>query len=155
MIPRLDRVLWSLAITSLVAGVGLSMSVVPAPNESVWGIPSAPGSLSPSGANAGDIVRSVVSTDPFRLDRRPSPVPFGTEPPIAQVPERLTARAPHVSGIVGPPWRAALDGIAGRDASILVATGDTLAGLRVVSVERDSVVIAARDTTWRLSVRRP
>jgi hypothetical protein len=83
MIPRLDRVLWSLAITSLVAGVGLSMSVVPAPNESVWGIPSAPGSLSPSGANAGDIVRSVVSTDPFRLDRRPSPVPFGTEPPAA------------------------------------------------------------------------
>jgi hypothetical protein len=155
MIQRLDRVLWGLALASAVSGIGLAMSMVPAPDESIWGIPSAPGALAPSGGNAGDIVRSVVSTDPFRLERRPSSVPFGTEPPITPVPERLTAQAPHVSGIVGPPWRAALAGIAGRDASVLVATGDTLAGWRVVSVERDSVVIAARDTTWRLSVRRP
>jgi hypothetical protein len=101
MIQRLDRVLWGLALASAVSGIGLAMSMVPAPDESIWGIPSAPGALAPSGGNAGDIVRSVVSTDPFRLERRPSSVPFGTEPPITPVPERLTC--PASSGRLGGP----------------------------------------------------
>jgi hypothetical protein len=38
---------------------------------------------------------------------------------------------------------------------VLVGMGDTLAGWRVMAVRRDTIVIQAKDTTWRLAVRRP
>lgn len=103
----------------------------------------------------GDAVRRIVSSDPFRLDRRPAELPFGATPVVAITPERRIQQAPKVSGILGPPWRAALEGVPGRAGGVLVAAGDTIGLWRVVSVRRDSIVIQSPDTTWRLAMRRP
>ncbi|MFL5560838.1 MAG: hypothetical protein ACJ79K_05105 [Gemmatimonadaceae bacterium] len=103
-----------------------------------------------------DAAAALPETDPFRAARHPSPVPYtpnqeGAPPP----PPHAPVPALSVSGIIGgPPWAAVLEGIPGRQGSIVVHPGDTLGGLRVRSVKRDSVVITGVDTTWRLIVRR-
>jgi hypothetical protein len=58
-------------------------------------------------------------------------------------------------GIVGgPPWDAMIDGIPGRQGSVLVRRGDTLGGLTVSAINRDTVTIHGSDTTWRLFIKR-
>jgi hypothetical protein len=46
-----------------------------------------------------------------------------------------------------------LDGIPGRQGSVLVHRGDTLAGLTVSAITRDTVTIRGADTTWRLFIK--
>ena len=103
----------------------------------------------------------IATHDPFRPDHHPAAVPYRPElssdgassaplpPPKAPKP-RLA-----VAGIVGgPPWSALLDSVPGREGSVLVRKGDTLGGLRVRSVGRDTVIIQGADTVWKLIVRR-
>jgi len=103
-----------------------------------------------------DAAAALAETDPFRAVRHPSPIPYqpaqeGAPPP----PPRAPVPALSVSGIIGgPPWAAVLEGVPGRQGSVVVHPGDTLGGLRVRTVKRDSVVITGVDTTWRLIVRR-
>jgi hypothetical protein len=98
----------------------------------------------------------LVARDPFRLERRPSGAPYSptleTAPPP---PPRAPRPALAITGIVGgPPWEALLEGVPGRQGSVLVRLGDTLGGLRIRSVTKDSVTITGMDTTWVLAVRR-
>jgi len=61
-----------------------------------------------------------------------------------------------LAGIIGgPPWEALLTGLPGKDGSFLVRQGDVIDGFRLRSVGRDSVVVQASDTTWRLAVKSP
>jgi hypothetical protein len=98
----------------------------------------------------------LVARDPFRLERKPSGVAYspaleGTPPPPPRPPRPALA----VAGIVGgPPWEALLEGIPGREGSALVRRGDTLGGLRVRAITKDTVRITGMDTTWTLTVRR-
>jgi hypothetical protein len=103
----------------------------------------------------------IVERDPFRLDRRPSSVPYapmmleGAAPPVARPPKPALV----VTGIVGgPPWEALVDGIPGRPASVVVrrgdAFGDSTSRLIVKRIGPDTVVIAGMDTTWTLTVRK-
>lgn len=155
MIWRIDRILWGLAAAAMLAGALLASTTARSLETAVWALPSADGAARPTRSDAGDLARQISLGDPFRFDRRPSAVPFGAAPAEQTVVERYAARAPVVSGIVGPPWRAAIEGVPGREGGVLVQTGDTLAGWRVVAVRRDTIVIQAKDTIWRLAVRRP
>lgn len=108
----------------------------------------------PSDADA--LAAAVITTDPFRATRRPSPLAYrpeleGAPPPPPRAPRPGLA----VSGIIGgPPWSAVLEGVPGRESGAVVRAGDTLGGLRVRAVRPDTVVITGTDTTWRLIVRR-
>ena len=99
---------------------------------------------------------AIVARDPFRLERKPSDVAYSpavesTAPPPPRPPRPALA----VVGIVGgPPWEALVEGIPGRQSSVLVRRGDTVSGLRVRSITKDIVRISGMDTTWALSVRR-
>jgi hypothetical protein len=102
---------------------------------------------------------SVAEHDPFRVDHQPSSVAYRAElegvappPPVPKPPKpRLM-----LAGIIGgPPWEALLVSVPGRDGSALVRRGDTLGGLRVRSIGRDTVIVQGVDTTWRLIVRQP
>jgi hypothetical protein len=98
----------------------------------------------------------TVSGDPFRLERRPASVAFGAAPASPTPPSSSGPRPPLVvSGIVGPPWRAVLEGMPGREGSTVVVEGESFGELRIRSIRGDTVVVAGRDTTWRLVVRRP
>lgn len=125
----------------------------------------------PSGApdvyrTSGDTAKSratyIAAHDPFRADHHPSTVAFrpelasdGTSSPPPPPPKPPKPRL-ALGGIVGgPPWSAILDSVPGRDGSVLVRKGDTLSGLRIRSVGRDTVIVQGADTVWKLTVRRP
>jgi hypothetical protein len=105
----------------------------------------------------------VAERDPFRLTHRPASADFRVEVTSGQPAYLMPPTAPRpplvLKGIVGgPPWQAYLDGVPGREGGVLVARGDTLstpAGpLRIRAIGRDTVVVQAADTTWRLTVKR-
>ena len=98
---------------------------------------------------------AIVDGDLFRLSRAPSPVAFTTAIEGAPPPPPKPPRPPlAVTGIIGPPWEAILEGAPGREGAVVVRRGDVLGELQVRSVMRDTVVIQGADTTWRLTVRR-
>jgi len=59
-----------------------------------------------------------------------------------------------LSGVFGPPWQAVLEGIPGKQGSVVVRVGDVFGELRIRSIRRDTVVVQGADTTWKLTVRR-
>ncbi|HTA74327.1 MAG TPA: hypothetical protein VK733_08655 [Gemmatimonadaceae bacterium] len=95
--------------------------------------------------------REVAETDPFRLDRRPASVAYrpdleGVSPPPKPARPQLA-----LAGLVG--GAALLDGVPGRPATVIVHAGDTLGGLRIRRIGRDTVIVSGADTTWRLTLR--
>jgi hypothetical protein len=102
----------------------------------------------------------IAQHDPFRVDHRPATVPYrpGQDCSAQQAPPPPKPPKPRLalSGIIGgPPWSAILDSVPGRVGSVLVRKGDTLGGLRVRSVGRDTVIVQGADTVWKLIVKRP
>lgn len=103
----------------------------------------------------------IAAHDPFRLDRHPASVPYRPEldgVAVAAPPPPPKPPKPHlaVAGILGgPPWTALLDSVPGREGSVLVKRGDTLGGLKIRSVGRDTVVVQGVDTLWKLVVKQP
>lgn len=95
--------------------------------------------------------RAAAETDPFRLDRRPSSVPYRPDLEGVAPPPKPPKPALALEGLVGNA--ALLDGVPGRSTTAIVHAGDTLGGLRIRRVGRDTVVVSGADTTWRLTLR--
>jgi len=100
---------------------------------------------------------SLVSRDPFRLNRRPSDVPYS---PQGQPPEAVSQPTPRpqllLTGILwGANPTAVIEGLPGTDGPRLVRSGDVVNGIRVVRILRDRATIRGPDTTWNLSIREP
>lgn len=154
----LERLLWCVTVVAAgtaVAGARTAEVPIAAGAPVVPASPAEPRVVAPEALDAG--AASVVETNPFRLSRRPATVAYspaleGLEPaPVAQAPRPNLV----VRGIVGgPPWSAIIEGIPGRDGSVLLRRGDTIAALLVRAVRRDTVVVEGADTTWRLTVKR-
>ncbi len=154
---RVEAGLWAVAIAlGAAAGVGArAPRDAQVPGVRAVSAPTAP----PEHVTRSDIDVAVIAlteADPFRAGRHPSPIAYqptrdGAPPP----PPRATRPGLAVSGIIGgPPWSAVLEGVPGREGGSVVRTGDTLGGLQVRAVRRDTVVVIGMDTTWRLTVRR-
>ncbi|HEX2780176.1 MAG TPA: hypothetical protein VHM30_11800 [Gemmatimonadaceae bacterium] len=108
-------------------------------------------------ARIGADNETVVMRDPFRASRKPSPIAFGVAgdgAALQPMPPRPPRPTLAVTGIIGPPWEAVLEGVPGREGAVVVRAGDALGELKVVRVQRDTVVVQAADTSWRLTVRR-
>jgi len=93
----------------------------------------------------------VAETDPFRIERKPASIAYrpdleGVAPPPKPGKPQLA-----LVGLVG--GGALLDGVPGHPATAIVHVGDTLAGLRIRRIGRDTVVVTGADTTWRLTLR--
>lgn len=159
---HLEALLWALALAVGVAAWRASRNVVPAEAAQARARPAAP--PEPLRFGEGRLVEAagaITRGDPFRLDRRPSPVAFSaapgsvngmafTPPPPPPPPKPQLS----ISGLVGPPWTALLDGVPGRDGPVSVRAGDRVGELRVRGVGPDGVVVVGMDTTWRLSLKR-
>ena len=95
----------------------------------------------------------VLASDPFRLAQwttaASSVAPPGALPPVRFRPALV------LSGVVGgPPWSAVIEGVPGREGPWVARAGDQFGELKVKRVAKDTVVIVASDTTWRLTLRR-
>ena len=157
---RLELILWAVAVPlALMAGV----RVRPGGFRST-AVPAAASAAAPIRRVAAQALTAastlIVERDPFRLERRPSSVPYapmleGAPPPVARPPKPVLV----VTGLVGgPPWEALVEGIPGRVGSVVVRRGDVFgdsaARLTIKRVERDTVTVVGMDTTWALTVRK-
>jgi hypothetical protein len=97
-----------------------------------------------------------VHHDPFRLGRRPAPVPYdpihGGQPPAPGVAKPVLAL---VGIVVGADPTAIVEGFPGVEGARVVRTGDVVAGLRVARIGAREVTVVGMDTTWTLTVREP
>jgi hypothetical protein len=149
---RIEQVL--MIVTTLlgsIAGVGWYASV---PNgsstaRSTVGGGSSVGVTPPESIAAA--AAHAAETDPFRLDRRPAAVAYRPDLEGVAPPPKPPKPRPVLGGIVG--GAALLDGIPGQSGTAILHTGDTLGGLRVRRVGRDTVLLTGADTTWRLTLR--
>jgi hypothetical protein len=160
-----EAALWLLAAVLLAVGAsrwrGAALAESPAAATAVGTVPPEPVRVPAERLSAA--ARTVAGGNPFRLDRAPAPVGFaqpedggmmggGMPPPYQPPPPPRPPLA--VSGIAGPPWRAVLEGVPGRDGGVVVQRGDVLDDLRIREVTATTVVVAAPDTVWRLTLRR-
>jgi hypothetical protein len=166
MNPRyVQRALWVSAFVLIVgAVVGWENG---APSEVLRGSATAgPSGGSPFGLtipsdSIDDAASATSDHDPFRLTREPSAVPYDADGESVTTAQSAPPKPPlALSGIVGPPWVAVLEGVPGRAGSVLAKAGDTLARpplalLILHRIWRDTVVVLGADTTWTLTVYHP
>jgi hypothetical protein len=80
-----------------------------------------------------------------------------TSPTLTLMPSSPPQRRPRLvlRGVLGgPPWDAVIEGIPGREGAVVMRAGQTLAGVTVRAVHRDTVLARGFDTTWTLTLGR-
>ncbi len=160
----LERGLWSATVLITITGLLAVRRAVPpaarATSPVAWmsGPPRVP--LAPAAPAAlTAAATAITAADPFRLDRHPATVAYrpeldGVPPPPP--PPKPPKPALTVAGLVGgPPWAALLDGVPGRDGSVLVHAGDVLGTLHIRRVTLAGVIVSDPDTTWHLTLKHP
>ena len=158
-VPMVEQALWGVAALSLLFAtltVRAARATPNSPAQSVPGVASEPPRIDPD--SIARAAAYIVANNPFRLSRQPSTVAYS--PALEGLAPPPTLRPPRpelvLRGIIGgPPWSAILEGIPGRDGSVMARRGDSLGTLIVRAVGRDTVIIKGADTTWRLTVKRP
>lgn len=118
------------------------------------------GAIAVDDDSLGEAAANTAANDPFRLVNRPSGVRYdaktegGVGAPAAFVPPPVRPAFVLKAIVGGPPWQAVVDGIPGQQPGTIVRSGTTFDKLIVRSVGRDTVVIQAPDTTWKLTLSR-
>lgn len=112
----------------------------------------------PPAGHPDSLVTELVARDPFRVTRRPSEVVYDPVRLAQPVTPPLPKPTLALVGIVWDSGRdatALVEGLPGVDGPRPVRQGETVAGLRVKTINSDRVVITGLDTTWTLTVREP
>ena len=151
----LERGLWALAVAAIatMAGQALASSKPRAPGENP--LPAMHGVLMYDASQLLDAADSITATDPFRLDRHPARPGDGRSPVGSPSPELAPVLRLQLSGVSGgPPWRAIMSGIPGRDGGVVVNTGDTLGGIKVRTIRRDTVIVQTKDSAITFTLSR-
>jgi len=149
---------WAIATVAVLSGIRTWRDVsrpAQAAAPAIWPVSLAASPLDRDSLAA--LVERIASADPFRLDRKPAAVAYGSTDTVAThaVAQPASQRPALVLvGIVGPPWHALVDGIPGHDGSTVLHSGQTVAGLRVGRITASTTTITGMDTTWQLTVKR-
>ncbi len=101
-------------------------------------------------------VATIVSRDPFRVERRPVLPAYD---PL-RLAEQLAPPPPRpvliLAGVIdGAEPSAVIEGLPGVEGSRVMRVGDVVSGLQIKQIRSGRVVIAGMDTTWVLEVREP
>jgi hypothetical protein len=106
----------------------------------------------------GDVLDSAASHiaahDPFRIERKPANIPFSVAQNGGQgipAPSAPPIRIALQGTIGGPPWSAIISGIPGHSGTVMVSSGDTLGGVAIRRVNKDSVTVRVKDSTWTVT----
>jgi hypothetical protein len=155
-----ERLLWGASLTLIASTLLAWREGRPHPIAApavIWPIERSAAYPTPRALDSA--TKAIVASDPFRLERRPSSVAYGSQPegaPVAPPQPKPPKPGLALAGVVGgPPWVALLDGVPGKSGSVLVHAGDTLAGLRVRSLGPNGITITGFDTTWKLTLKKP
>lgn len=147
----------------LMAGGGAGMWALLVPlvtAESAAPARSTGADVKPTPAFVSDsLVERAIRRPMFRSGRRPATVGFDPargSSPDASVGPPIPKPALLVSGIVwGHEPAAVVEGMPGVEGATVMRQGERMAGIRVVLIERERVLLRGLDTTWNLPVREP
>jgi hypothetical protein len=160
----IERLARPVLIALILAGGGAVAWAAAGPLMSAGALPSAQatdgsGRVTATARPADSLIAAAIRRPMFRPGRRPAAVRFDpgrVEGPSDQAPASPPRPSLTVSGIVwGAEPAALLEGLPGSEGSVVVRKGERVAGIRVVRIERDRVVLAGLDTNWNLGVREP
>jgi hypothetical protein len=118
-----------------------------------------PAAVRPIEASAlGRAADAIARGNLFRPERRPpdptaTSLPQGVQAPPQFGPPKAQLILRGLLG--GPPWEAVLEGVPGREGSVLVRAGQVINGLTIRAVSANVVVVQGMDTTWTLTMPRP
>lgn len=156
MRARFELLLWGSGLMGVMAASIAARAAAPEPMPPRADAGAIENGIVVPAESLGERVLRAVAHDPFRMARAPSPVPFGAPGlAVAAAPSAISVPPLLLRGIVGPPWRAVLEGAPGIEFGQLVRTGDSIGGARVLAVGSDAVTLRTPDTTWTLTMRRP
>lgn len=151
----LERLFWAIAVCAGATTVVLVFlsSRSSLPTEAA--LPSMEGVMMYDVAQLRVTAEHVATMEPAGFDGEQgtqtadaAPMPAPSEPIQAQL--QL-----HLSGVSGgPPWRAIMSGVPGRDGGVVVNPGDTVGGIKVRSIRRDTVIVQTKDSTMTFVLRR-
>lgn len=102
-----------------------------------------------------DLLDAITSRALFSPDRT---FEHAFEPASVEVVAEVREVKPHLvlRGLAGgPPWSALVEGIPEFPGQVILTQHDSVAGLIIARVKRDTVVIRGRDTTWTLTLDGP
>jgi hypothetical protein len=159
MTRRIEIALWAVAVLASTATVvGWRAATAVPTRDARSAVPAAHMDSVADSQAVRTTGAQVAATDPFRLDRHPSSVPYRAGVEYVAPPAAPPKPALVLKGTVGTGqarvWAAMIDGVPGHEGTAVMHVGDTLGGLRIKRVERDTVVVIGMDTTWKLTVRR-
>ncbi|MDB4949562.1 MAG: hypothetical protein JWM27_2211 [Gemmatimonadetes bacterium] len=162
----IERLLWAVALAGSAAAWAGTRGAAP-PHRRAHPSPLTPPpavrEIDP--ALLADARRRIEEGDPFRLARRPAAAPFvrqvagltpgpGMPGGVFVPPPPPRFRPPlALTGIVGPPWQALLEGVPNQQGALVVREGERYGDLRIRTVRPDHVVVQGPDTTWRLTLK--
>ncbi len=168
---RLETFLWCAVLALAATGWMRWRRAVPAPGPDKSAHVAAPLVLRRSSPPPAPLIAEVARRNPFRLERSPAPLAGagspGMTPPgggasYSAFPRSFPSLGPiagtrpplTVTGIVGPPWEALLEGVPGRQGAVVARAGERFGDLRIRSITAAEVVVQGPDTTWRLQIKR-
>lgn len=154
MTDRTERRLWGLTAVLLALVCARVLVTLRDADPAYAPLVDIPAAVWQPGGSAGDAVRAVVSSNPFRDDRHAAPRPFGSADEPRDEGPALVRPLLRVTGIAGPPWSAIVEGFPGREQGTVVRPGDRVGALRVARISPDAVHIVGADTNWILPLTR-
>ena len=144
---------WVVAGAAAAATVRLlAVPVVREPASYPFPIPSrdAPSGAAPENAGA---VERLLTRDLFGHQRNEAVKTAATD---AEAPTARTVGTLVITGIAwGAHPSAVVEGIVGDPGPRLVRVGDVVAGVRIIGIAPEYVIVATADSTWTLPVRAP
>jgi hypothetical protein len=145
--------LWAIAVGCVVAGA-MAFRAPAASHVEVASF-SLPLQLAPRDSDAlVDAIGTIAEGNLFRPNRSAPdttgmPVMVNGAPPPMQPPKP----ALRLRGILGgPPWDVLIEGVPGSEGAIVARVGQTLNGVTIHAVRRDTVIVRGMDTTWKLTI---
>lgn len=150
-----ERAFWLAAGMSLVVGAS---ELWRRPSAALVAAPAVVPALDlrmPTSDSLIDATQVARELDLFRPGRT---AVAGDAPQPAVMPRQdgFTTRPQLVlRGLVGgTSMEAIVDGVPGVEGATVFRTGETIGGVTLRAVRRDTAILVAKDTTWKLTVRR-
>jgi len=152
---RVDFILTTLLIALVTTACLRWRAVSPDEDDTPFVAVAGPRSTAPPDADSMLVaMEQTVARNPFRLSRVPALVPYSLRT-NSLAPVGSTLPVLVLRGIVGgPPWQAIIDGIPEQPSGTVVRSGSVFGVLEIQTVSRDTVVVRAADSTWRLTLSR-
>jgi hypothetical protein len=157
----IERALWVAAIAAATGGtVSLRVSTARALAASRPGVLPAVAAAPPrpSTDSMESAVETIADHNLFRPERAsaeepaqgPAPVQMGMPMPAPSTKPRLVLR-----GVIGgPALEAIIEGIPGHDGAVVLRAGQSVGGITLRSVRKDTAYARGFDTTWALPLAR-